>query len=240
MNTEEFDRYVKPYDMSDWMIDLKYHHTYRVVDYCIKIALSEGMNEHEVVVAGTAGLLHDIARFEQVRQFHTFYDKKSFDHGDYGYGILKNENYIMQYVDNEVDAEAVLKAVKYHNKKYLDADVTDYERKICQIARDADKLDIMDKQNNDIKDGSTKINEAVMKSIRNHKLIDNADVKTHADSIVRCLAFMFDFNFKQSFVELTAHEIVQRKFELLENYIDINQVKEIEDIIYKYIEEKSR
>ena len=126
-------------------IPLKYHHTYRVVDYAEQIAISENLSKKDIDLAKTAALLHDIARFRQAKEYDTFDDSKSFDHGDYGYGILKNENYIMQYVDNEVDAEAVLKAVKYHNKKYLDADVTDYERKICQIARDADKLDIMDK-----------------------------------------------------------------------------------------------
>ena len=240
MNTEEFDRYTKAYDMSDWMIDLKYYHTYRVVDYCVKIALSEGMDEHDVTVAGTAGLLHDIARFEQATKYHTFHDKESFDHGDRGYEILKENNYIMEYVDNEEDAEAVLKAVKYHNKIYLDADLSKREETIAKITRDADKLDIMDKQNIDIKDGSTVVNEEVMNSLRKHKLVNNSNVKTHADSVIRCLAFMFDFNFKQSFKELKEHDIIKKKFEILEKYVEKKQVKEIEDIINKFIEEKTR
>ena len=36
------------------------------------------------------GLLHDIGRFEQEAQYHTFNDFKSMDHGDYGAEYLKN------------------------------------------------------------------------------------------------------------------------------------------------------
>ena len=38
IKTEEFDKYVANYDMSDAAIDRKYHHTYRVMENCLKIA----------------------------------------------------------------------------------------------------------------------------------------------------------------------------------------------------------
>lgn len=238
MKNEEFEKYVEKYDMSNPMIDLKYHHTYRVVNYATKIAESENLSEHDVFLATTAALLHDIARFDQATQFQTFNDKISFDHGDKGYEILLENNYIDKYVSKEEDKDIVLKAVKYHNKKYLEESLTEHEKIIACIVRDSDKLDIMDKQCNEIKDDSKEFNKEAMEEVRNYKLCTNKNVYNDATAILRCLAFVFDLNFKESFKQLYTNNIIQRKFDVLRKNVEENEVIELETILNNYIKNK--
>lgn len=51
---------------------------------CEKIADSLGMAEDERDLAWFTGLLHDVGRFEQLRNYGTFIDAESIDHAMYG------------------------------------------------------------------------------------------------------------------------------------------------------------
>jgi len=241
MKNKYFDEYVSNFDMNNPKIDLKYHHTYRVVDYCTKLAKSLNLNEHDTKLAETIGLLHDIARFPQARDFDTFNDSISFDHGDKGAEILEKDNYVMNYVDTEEDKNIVIKAVRYHNKKYLEADLTDRERLFCNIIRDADKLDIMDKQGMKHEDGSTEFNPLAYEEIINKKLITYTYVNNDSTNILKTLAYIFDYNYKESFNQMKEHKMIERKFKLLEdNNVNKEQVEKVEKIITEYIEERTK
>lgn len=235
---EEFDNYVKDYDMTNWMIDLKYYHTYRVVEYCTKIARSLNLDEHDTFLAETIGLLHDIARFKQAKEFNTFKDNISFDHGDMGCEILLKDNFINKFVEKEEDKDLVLKAIRLHNKKYIEEDLTDLERIFCNIIRDADKLDIMDKQGIEIKDDSTSFNEEALEEVRNKKLVTYQFVDNDATNILKTLAYIFDLNYKESFKELKELGILERKFSCLKEHLDKEKVEEVENIINTFIEKR--
>ena len=56
---------------------------------CEKIAASLGMAEDERDLAWFTGLLHDVGRFEQLRNYGTFIDAESIDHAVYGAQIRK-------------------------------------------------------------------------------------------------------------------------------------------------------
>ena len=73
---EEFDRYVSGYNKDDFKIALKINHSYRTAAYARKIGQAIGVDED---LAELIGLLHDIGRFEQIRNYDTFDDKKSVD-----------------------------------------------------------------------------------------------------------------------------------------------------------------
>lgn len=238
INKKEFDRFTSEYDMNDPMIDLKYYHTYRVVDYCTKLAKSLNLDEHDTFLAETIGLLHDIARFPQARDYKTFNDSKSFDHGSKGAEILLENDYIYNYVDNEEDKNLVLKAIELHNKKYVEEELSEREELFCNIIRDADKLDIMDKQGMKLDDNSTTFQEDAFNEIKNKKLVTYTYVNNDATNILKTLAYMFDINFKESFRIILDKKMVEKKFQLLEKNINEADVTIVENIINDFIKEK--
>ena len=128
-----FENYVKDFDKSIPEVEYKYNHTYRVVSYAKQIADSLNLSKEEYNRASICALFHDIGRFPQIRDYDTYSDLISIDHGDKGYEILNELGY---------DDEIVKTAVKYHNKKEIPKfdELTDLH---CKLVRDADKIDIM-------------------------------------------------------------------------------------------------
>lgn len=122
-------------------IDLKIRHTYRVLENASHIVEGEGFPLHLRRACLLAALYHDVARFEQYLQYHTFRDKDSFNHGRQGVVILKRENRL----ENEVPPipHIVLAAVGLHNCFALPRNLPDAIRKATCVVRDADKLDIL-------------------------------------------------------------------------------------------------
>ena len=88
-----------------------------------------------------AALYHDVARFEQYLRWHTFRDRESCDHGQWGVRILKRE----QRLEDEAPAvrTLVLVAVGLHNRFALPPGLPEGMARICHAVRDADKLDIL-------------------------------------------------------------------------------------------------
>ena len=205
-----FNDYAKTFELKNKNIMRKFHHSYRVMDFSIEIAKSLDLNEEDIRVIGIAGLFHDIARFEQWTEYETYVDSKSFDHGDMGYKILK-EKFIDKLGLTENEQEIVLKAVKNHNKFKVEDNIEGKELLICNIIRDADKLDIMKEQ------GFIKKDELI-NNLLEHKMVDNNLVENDMDSLFRLIAFIFDLNFKYSFKYLLHKKIIENKINLIEIY----------------------
>ena len=74
---EAFKAYVLDYDLSDVKVKLKVDHTYRVAAMCDAITEDLGLSAADRDLAWLSGMLHDIGRFEQLRQYHTFQDRLS-------------------------------------------------------------------------------------------------------------------------------------------------------------------
>ena len=108
----EFNKYVANYDLKIAENKYKYDHTLRVIEFTKTICKNENFNEEETNIALICSLLHDIARFEEWTKYHSW---NEIDHGDLGYEILSNKNYILKFVSDEYKA-TVLSTVKYHNK----------------------------------------------------------------------------------------------------------------------------
>jgi len=147
-----FEDYTSAYDINDPKIALKISHTYRVADLCETIAVSLKLSEDEVFIAWLCGMLHDIARFEQVRIYGTFFDSISVDHAEFGADILFRDRLIDTFMDScEADvsmlicdsAGAIETAIRVHNKFRVPEDVDGIVRTYSDILRDADKIDIL-------------------------------------------------------------------------------------------------
>ena len=143
-NFDACDDYVLKFDMKEKMIEYKYNHSYRVVHQAEEICRSINLDTEERDLASLIALLHDIARFRQWTEFKTYNDAKSFDHGDEGAKILFDEGVIKNFICKKEDHDIIKKAVKYHNKMYVDFNsLNDREKLHTKIIRDADKIDIV-------------------------------------------------------------------------------------------------
>ena len=236
---EEFKKYVNTFDFSNDKISRKYFHTFRVVDYAKDLAKYLNLNEHDSYIAIVCALLHDIARFKQATEFNTFSDLESFDHGDVGYDILLENNYIFNFVDNDIDKNIVLNAVKYHNKFSVPNSLNERELLFANLVRDADKLDIMDKQKKDINDGFNIIDEVVINTVKSHSLFKRDGIKRNdASKMIIKLCFIFDFNFQRSYNIILEKKMVENNLNVLKQHCDLNLINEIEKIFLDYINDK--
>lgn len=235
----KFKKHVEDFDFSNNMISRKFYHTLRVAEYAKRIAKSENLNEHDYNLAFICALLHDIGRFEQAKLYNTYDDLKSVDHGNLGYEILLRDNYISEYVTDDIDKQIVLKSVQNHNKLSINPSLNDRELFFTKLIRDADKLDILDKQKNEISDGNGAIEEQAIQLIKEHKLFKrDTIIRTNATDIVLTISFIFDINFKKSFEILKENKTIENKLNVLREYCDNNLVNIIETELYSYIDKK--
>jgi len=249
---EEFNNYTDNYRSYGEMIELKIEHTKRVTNIASSIADSLKLSKEEKMIATLCGLLHDIGRFEQYKNYQTYDDKKSIDHGDLGYKILKEKDYLSVYTKNEKYKNSILKSVKYHNKYSVPKNLSKQDKLFCNIARDADKIDILyiftDKTTErDIfkaDSNNTKISEKVLETLKNHKSISHEILQTKADRLAICLGFIFDINYPYSFKylkELKYMDIIIDKMKNKASNKEFQkQLEEIRIIINEFIEVNSK
>lgn len=241
----EFDNYAKKYDMEDETINRKYYHTYRVMKISGEIAKSLNLSEEEVELAKVIGLLHDIARFEQYKKFQTFSDLKSFDHGDYGAEILKNDSFIRKFVENDQYDNIIIKAVKNHNKFKIEEGLTQNELLYSKIVRDADKLDIYyeiltmfykdPKEVNELE--NELIDNNTLEQILKHETIVKKPNDGSINHFILILCLIFDLNFKYSFEIMHKEEYINKiidKFDF-KNQDTKDKMEKIKEELNNYI-----
>ena len=231
----EFDRYTSNFDMNNDMINRKYYHTYRVAEYSEQISKAENLSENDIELAKVCALLHDIARFRQATEYETFNDLISFDHGDKGYEILLENNYISNYLEDKEEQDICLKAIKNHNKYVIEDNLTERELYFTKLVRDSDKLDIMDTQRNIVNDGEKEIFLPVLQAFRKNELYKKNYKLNIVSIILMQICFIFDLNFKKSFEILENKKIIERKIVILRENCDKTIVDEIENTVFSYI-----
>lgn len=235
---EIFENYINSYDRNNEGVILKYNHSLRVSDYSKKIAESLDFLEDDIFLSEKCGLLHDIARFKQITEYKTFTDHKSFDHGDEGYAILKNNNYINEYEENSYNKKLIMATVKNHNKLQIESNLDDKIKLFCKIVRDADKIDILLTQSLYEISDNYNISDNIYKSFKNHEMVKNKDVLSEDDEILRQVAFIFDLEFKESFRIIKKSNILNKIFSYLKTKSKSNYLDKIEIIINDYMIEK--
>ena len=223
-----FENYISGFDKSNEKILYKYQHTYRVVSYAKEIAKSLDLDETEYNRACVCALFHDIGRFPQIKEFNTFNDLISFDHGDKGEEVLTELGY---------GDDIVHKAVKYHNKKVVPKfdELTDMH---CKLVRDADKLDIMIHYLDNPIDNDLLPDYSTIDLFKEHKLLDNADRDTAFEEAIAPLAYIFDINFKKTIKILIENDYINKKINRIRNDKNNLLVNYIEDKLKEYIKER--
>jgi len=168
---DAFAKYTGYYDASDGKIKLKIDHTYRVAGLCDRIARSLDLSSGYVDLAWLLGMLHDVGRFEQLRQYGTFSDADSIDHAHFATEILFAQGRLADYVElpqeirdrlRDISADSVKElseawkvifiiytAIWNHSAYRVEKGLDSRTKMFCDILRDADKVDIL-KVNQDV------------------------------------------------------------------------------------------
>ncbi len=234
-----FDDYVKKYDMSVEEIDYKYHHSYRVMENMITIAKKLNLNDKDIELAKCIGILHDIGRFEQFSEYHTFKDIQM-DHGNYGEEVIKRKDILKHFDIDKEDYEVVYTAIRNHNKYSIENNLTERELLFSKMIRDADKLDIIyvignPKMRDFIHEDDSEISENITKAFYNNTQIKYEDIKTHSDRLLVYLSYPYDINF-----DITLKIIKENKYyEKIYNGLKYkDKYTRYFEHINKYIEER--
>ena len=245
---KEFEKFIKQYDLENKKIKRKYGHSYRVMENAGRIAESLKLSNEEIELSKLIGLLHDIGRFEQERIYKTFKDHESIDHGDLGVEILKKDNYIRRYIEEDKYDNIILKAIKNHNKLYIEEGLNKQELLFSKIVRDADKLDIFYEgvemfwtNKEEIEEvNKSKLSDKAIETFNKNNLMDRKNIITEADKVLNLIGFMFDINFKYDFKILKKENYINKildKFEFIDE-ITSNQMKNARKIANEYIEKQ--
>lgn len=209
---EVFKRYTSHYDMANSMIWHKVVHTFKVAENCERIAGSLEMPEEAMDFAWFLGLLHDIGRFEQVKQYGTFLDAVSVDHAEFGADLLFKEQLIKEFPIENLSGEQLQileTAIRFHNKLKLPDDMSKELKCFSEILRDADKADIfrviteipLEERIGSSKDMiqvGDEANEEVMECVRKHCCIPRKIRKTKFEIHISHLCMAFELVFPES------------------------------------------
>ncbi len=136
---EAFLAYYRTFPHED-MNDLKLEHTRRVVANATRIMEGEAFPERLRGAGETAAWLHDLGRFRQFLQYHTFSDRQSVNHALLSCG----EALRLGWLDDRPPEERnlILRAIEFHNLRDLPPSLSEDEAALAHLVRDADKLDI--------------------------------------------------------------------------------------------------
>lgn len=243
-----FLEYVKNYDITDGKIALKVNHILRVSEISKCLATELSLPEEDIKLAEIIGLLHDIGRFEQIRVYNTFYDKKSVNHGEYGVKVLFEDGLIKKFGIDEKYYKIIRLAILNHNKAKIEDGLNKRELIHAKIIRDSDKLDIYNVLVTDTIQNiyecetleNEEFSEEIIREFKEDRVINYKNIQTNADLWIAHIAYVFDVNFKESYAILKEKNYINRIYERT-GFKKIKTIKESQElikIVNKYIEEK--
>ena len=245
---EIFKEYVKNYNPEDEKIKIKIAHIERVSQISKRLAENLKLNQEDIELAELIGLLHDIGRFEQVKRYHTFVDKDSINHGEYGVKILFENGLIREFIKDDQYDRIIKLAILNHNKADIEKGLTKRENLHAKIIRDADKTDIFsilttgDKEaiwekadlSNDI------ISDQIYREFMEDKRIDYKKRETSADILVSHFAYVYDFSFKEALEVIKQNNYLDKLYNrfIFNDEETMKRYNEIYKTAKQYIEEK--
>lgn len=238
---EAFNSYVAGYDATNPRIALKVEHTLRVAELCERIARETGFTPAGVDLAWLCGLLHDIGRFEQLRRWDTFSDAASTSHAALGVEVLfggkgdaggakgggsamNAAGIIHRFIDPNDELEEIIRAaVGFHSAYRLPEDLDVRMRALCDVVRDADKLDILrvacadsvETVLNATEDEllASDVSPAIEDAFFEHRTARYAERVTPVDYLVNLACFAFELVYPASLEIADEQEFIYRALE---------------------------
>lgn len=222
----EEDEHYKNYKMKE-------EHTIRVCDNAEEI-LKDTVSLELKEIAWVSSLYHDLGRFPQYRQYRTFKDNESVNHGLLSFILLQRGCFLDDF--DERQRKMIFDAVKFHNAYHIPAEISDPDTILClKVVRDADKLDIwkvfIDYYNTGdsekpsavglgFPDTSTYSKEFI-EGIYKKNLLKLSDVRSLNDFKILQLSWVFDLNLHETFRILQNRRYIDSIYQTLPDTDDI-------------------
>lgn len=245
---DAFKEYVKNYDPEDKQVKLKIEHIERVSQLAKNMAEELKLSEEDIALAELIGLLHDIGRFEQIRIYHTFVDKKSINHGELGAKVLFEDRLIRKFIETDEFDEIIRLSIINHNRDNIQEGLTEKQLLHAKLIRDADKTDLFhlfitgeekilwetDNMNNEI------VTEEIYREFIEDKHIKFKNIETSGDLLVGHFAYIYGLYFKPALKIFKDKKYVDQLYNRFnfENKETAEKFKVIHEKAKQYIEEK--
>lgn len=201
------------------LLALKWRHSFSVSVEAGRIARGMRFDPDGILHAEILGLLHDVGRFPQYRDFGTFYDAASVDHGELGCKTV-SEAMVLSSLEDAARL-AILDGIRFHNKKEIPSDILPSSLRMVRLIRDADKLDVFELVQRYLDEGrigellpripeTWEINGAVVDSLVETGRASYSQVSSIADFLLVQLSWVFDMNYPPSFRKLLDRGVIER------------------------------
>ena len=244
-----FKEYLSNFDNQDNPgFNLKVVHTYHVVDNAVMISKKQGLSEEDINLAALIGILHDIGRFDELKNLKKF-DSVGNDHAMFASKILFEEGLITNFIDTDKYNNIIKKAIENHNKKQIEDGLSNKELLHAKIIRDADKLDnYRVKQEEKIENifpgivnskeelENSLISDNVYNSVMKEECVDIKDRKYPLDYWICVLAFTFDLNFKETLLIVKENNYIDILIDKFNYNTSKEKMNEIRNVLNDYIE----
>ena len=212
-----FDAYTAGFLTGDTQRDLplqvKIEHTFEVQANMARLAASLRMNPDDQVMAELMGLLHDVGRFRQYREYGTFRDALSVNHARLGLGELGRHR-VLCGLHRQARREVAF-AIAHHNAMSLPPQPDPRRTRFACMLRDADKLDIW-RVFGTYYEGGQSLNAtvdldlpdtpgyspAVLDRLRQGRMARLKDVRNRNDFKLLQVAWIYDLNLPAAFGRL--------------------------------------
>ncbi len=246
-----FKEYLNNFDNQDAPgFNLKVVHTYHVVDNAIMISKKLGLSEEDVNLAALIAILHDIGRFDELKNLKKF-DSVGNDHAIFASKLLFEENLITNFIDTDRYNNIIKKAIENHNKKQIEEGLSDKEILHAKIIRDADKLDnyrVKKEEkienifpgvvNNKEELENSLVSDNVYNSIMKEECVDIKDRKYPLDYWICVLAFTFDLYFKETLLIVKENNFIDIIIDRINYNISKEKMDRIRKVLNDYVEKR--
>ncbi len=225
-----FKTYIRGFEENGQLHDLlklKVGHSGRVARDARAVACDLGWSEGDVHMAEALGWLHDVGRFSQFKEYRTFHDAKSMNHGQRGWEVLQEESLLQGM--SELERTCILQGVHWHNAKDLPQNFDGQVLRTVQLIRDADKLDIFYVFAKEIKENGFQsfekmyphvkldapVSDWVVQDFQMRRSSSYDEIKSLSDFMVIQLAWVYDINFAPTFKRIVERRIIETLAEQL-------------------------
>jgi len=249
-----FSSYVEKYytgdPVRDQPVKLKQQHTERVCKEIVMLGQALNLSTHDMLLAETMALFHDVGRFEQYATHRTFKDSSSENHAELGIRELTKHKVLS--ICTEEEQALITKAIGYHNVRTLPADKDESERTLffARLLRDADKLDIWrvfidyyERQDEDL--NSTIVlgvsdephcSPKILEALREHRMADLKDMATLNDFKLLQISWVYDLNLRPTFHTVRDREYVDR---IAAHLPQTDEIQQVLSIVKTYLRKKA-
>lgn len=211
---EKFETYVHEFDLTNFDLERKYRHSYRVMKLIEQLARSLKLSEEDVTLACIIGILHDIGRFEQLKETDS-YDDSKFEHADFGVHYLKKSHFLEQCHVPDAWHSIIFTAIQLHNKYQIPEHLDERTLLFTKLIRDADKIDILRLALEKNHESTGEIRKQVIDEFYQKKQIHILPDFSKKEFVLVRLGFFYDLNFRKSFELVKEDDFLNKYYERL-------------------------